>query len=248
MTASIINTDFIRKHPAQAVLTVLGLSGVALVFLPFTYDVVPVSVFLELPPPLPPFRGILNFGKIVWHVIPFVVLPFAISAGYLRWLLTGRSSRGEAGLGYTLALIAACVLVLVIFVDWLDWITYRHDPRDYVLSPTWREQVAWQSVIYPLIAFGAGAGLVMQNLRGRTPSVPNALVAMQVVYLPLAPYLIFVGLSFGPQIGCYVTIVPLLAYSAQIVMAAKRRWYSLTFVVAFGLLSAAMLGATWLGY
>jgi hypothetical protein len=35
VTPSLINTDFIRKHQAQAVLTVLGLSGVVLVFLPF---------------------------------------------------------------------------------------------------------------------------------------------------------------------------------------------------------------------
>jgi hypothetical protein len=103
-------------------------------------------------------------------------------------------------------------------------------------------------VVYLLAVFGAGAGLVIQNLRGHTPSVPNALVAMQVVYLPLALALIFTGLSFAPQIGCYLTIVPLLAYSAQIVMAAKRRWCSLIFVVPFGLLSAAaMLGETWLG-
>ncbi len=43
MAASIINTDFIRKHPAQAVLTVLGLSGVVLIFLPFVDDAVPVE-------------------------------------------------------------------------------------------------------------------------------------------------------------------------------------------------------------
>ena len=40
-----INTDFIRKHPAQLVLTVLGLSGVVLIFLPFVDDHVPATVF-----------------------------------------------------------------------------------------------------------------------------------------------------------------------------------------------------------
>jgi len=45
MAASMINTDFIRKHPAQAVLTVLGLSGVATIFLPFIVGYVPVEVF-----------------------------------------------------------------------------------------------------------------------------------------------------------------------------------------------------------
>jgi hypothetical protein len=38
MAASLINTDFIRQHLTQAVLTVSGLSGVVLIFLPFMYD------------------------------------------------------------------------------------------------------------------------------------------------------------------------------------------------------------------
>jgi hypothetical protein len=47
MAASLINTDFIRQHLTQAVLTVSGLSGVVLIFLPFMYDDVPVEYFLE---------------------------------------------------------------------------------------------------------------------------------------------------------------------------------------------------------
>ena len=47
MAASIINTDFARTHVTQTVLTVLGLSGVVAVFLPFVYDYVPGEVFLE---------------------------------------------------------------------------------------------------------------------------------------------------------------------------------------------------------
>ncbi len=233
MAASMINTDFIRKHPAQAVLTVLGLSGVVLVFLPFTENVLPI-VFVLQPTPLPPFRGILNFGSVYWFAVPFVVLPFAISAGYLRWLLTGRLSRRVAAADYALALIAACVLVLVILVDWLDSIACKE-----LYSPGWCRDpfmalVPWQSVAYPLVAFSAGAGFVIQNVRNATRSGPNALVAMQVVYLPLALFLILGGLD-GPQIGCYLTIVPVLAYSAQIVMAAKRLWQALIFFVPFGL-------------
>ncbi len=87
MAASMINTDFIQKHPAQAVLTVLGLSGVVLLFLPFFDGEVPAVGFLDLlPPPLPPFG---SFDELFWWLAPAVLFPFAISAGYLRWLLTG---------------------------------------------------------------------------------------------------------------------------------------------------------------
>lgn len=232
MTAFSINTEFIRNHPAQVVLTVLGLSGVVLVFLPFTYDVPPMSVFFGLPP-LPPFRGILNFDIIYWYVLPFALLPFAISAGYLRWLLTGRLSRREAGVGYALALAVACALVLVILVDWLDWITHP-SLRFY------RGSVSWPRLAYLLVAFSAGAGFIIQNLRHHAQAVPNALVAMQVVYLPPALPLIELGLD-DPQIGWYLTIVPVVAYSAQIVIAAKRPWQALIFFVPLALLWVGLL-------
>ncbi|MFQ5755964.1 MAG: hypothetical protein ACE5H7_07685, partial [Acidiferrobacterales bacterium] len=102
---------------------------------------------------------------------PCVLLPFAISAGYVRWLLAERLSRWEAGAGYALALIATCWLFLVLLVDWLDY-------------PIWPPEL----LAYFLLAFGAGAWFVIQNVRTATPPVPNALVVMQVVYLPFALY------------------------------------------------------------
>ncbi len=226
MAASMINTDFIQKHPAQAVLTVLGLSGAVLIFLPFSDGEVPAVGFLDLlPPPLPPFG---SFDELFWWLAPAVLFPFAISAGYLRWLLTGRLSHGEAWLGYALALLAACSLVLVLLVESLlvDWSV---------------------SYVYSLVAFGAGAGFVIQNLRTATPPVPNALVAMQVVYLPLALYwVLFAFLDGHVQIGFYLAIVTVLAYSAQIVMAAKRPWQTLMFFVPLSLVWVGSFVWAWL--
>ena len=226
MTAATGGTESPLKRlvTPQGVLTVLGLSGVVLLFLPFDDDEVLATVFFKwLPPPLPPFRRTFNVDLLFWVLAPFVLLPFAIFAGYLRWLLTGRLSRGEAGAGYALALLFACSLVLVLLVDslLLDW-SVEH--------------------VYPLVAFGAGAGFVIQNLRTATPPVPNALVAMQVVYLPLALFLIpFAFLAGRVQIGWYLAIVTVLAYSAQIVMAAQRPWQALIFFVPLALGWAGLL-------
>ncbi len=217
MAASMINTDFIRKHPAQAVLTVLGLSGVVLIFLPFGDDYVATVVFIDsLPPSLPPFED-WDFGIFFWWLAPFVLLPFAIFAGYLRWLLTGRLSRGEAGAGYALALLVAGSLVVVDVVD------------------SWGHRDVW--VVYYPIAFGAGAAFVIQNLRSATLPVTNALVTMQVVYLPAAVFWISIGgVEFSEfQIGYYLAIVTVIAYSAQIIMVAKRPWHALIFFVPFAL-------------
>ncbi|MDX1488231.1 MAG: hypothetical protein R3268_08530, partial [Acidiferrobacterales bacterium] len=166
--------------------------------------------------------GELDLGP--WLLAPFVLLPFAISAGYLRWLLTGRLSRGEGRIGYALALLAAGPLVLVELVDW--WDSGNHG----------------QIVVYSFIAFGAGAAFVIQNLRTATPSVLNALTAMQVVYLPIAPFWILLAWSGGrAQAGAYLAIVTVLAYGVQIVMAAKRPWQTLIFFVPWTLVWAALL-------
>ncbi len=233
MAASIINTDFIRKHLAQTVLTVLGFSGVVLIFLPFTFgDEVPATLFFKwLPPPLPPFRGLFNVDALFWFLAPFVLSPLAISTGYLRWLLTGRLSCGEAVAGYAFALLAAGPLVLVEVVD------------------AWGRPAAsvWVALVYLLIAFGAGAGFVIQNLRNATPSVPNALVAMQLVYLPIALFFILIAFSHGSvRIGLYFAIVTVLAYSAQIVMAAKRLRQALIFFVPLALVWAGHFVWAWL--
>lgn len=229
MGVSLINTNFLRTHPAQAMLTVMGLCGVVLLFMPFVNDQVAALVFLKfLPPPLPPFRGLLNLDILFWWLAPLVVLPFAIGAGYLRWLLTGRLSRGEARVGYALAVLAASALVVVELVDW------------------WDSGTNWEPVIYSLIAFGAGAASNTQNLRTGTPSRLNALAAMQVVYLPIAVFWILFTLSEGrAQIGTYLAIVPVFAYSAQVVMVANRPWQSLIFFVPWVLVCTGLLVWDW---
>ncbi len=73
------NSPLKRLVTPQGVLTVLGLSGVVLLVLPFDDDEVLATVFSKwLPPPLPPFRRTFNVGLFFWFLTPFVLLPFAI--------------------------------------------------------------------------------------------------------------------------------------------------------------------------
>ncbi len=197
MAASMINTDFIRKHPAQAVLTVLGLSGVATVFLPFVWDYVPVWFFLEK----------LEEQGIFALLGPCVVLPFFISAGYLRWVLTGGLSRWEGKLGYALALIVVFLLSVFIIQDW------------------WESGVdsdEWLSNAYFPLGLSAGAWFVIQNLRHKIPLTLTALVALQLVYLPFALFLLLFAITAlidgdasDIGIGAYLAFLTVLVYSAQ---------------------------------
>ena len=198
MAASMINTDFIRKHPAQAVLTVLGLSGVATIFLPFIVGYVPVEVF---------FEGLEEQGMFALFG-PFVVLPFFISAGYLRWLLTGGLSRWEGELGYALALIVVFLLSVFFIQDWWE---------SGFGGDTW-----FFSAFFAL-GLGAGAWFVIQNLRHKAPLTLTALVALQLAYLPFAVFwLVFLitalikGDAFSIiGIGAYLTLLAVIVYTAQ---------------------------------
>ncbi len=208
MLMSVIKADFIRKHPAQTVLTVLGLSGVLLIFLPFTGSYIPAGEFLVS---LNPYDDFLVL------IAPCVILPFVISIGYLRWLLIGPLSRGEKITGYVFALLAAYSVLLIAIAEMLD-----------------DGQVGTDD-FYFLSMFGVGplfgALFVILNIRNTPASVPNALVAMQVAYLPFTIYWLLVAIGWGQEIGWYLAIVTVLVYSTQIVMVAKRIWYALIFFI-----------------
>jgi len=223
MAASMINTDFIRKHPAQAVLTGLGLSGVATIFLPFIYGYVPVGYFLE---------ELENQGTFAL-LGPFVVLPFFISAGYLRWLLTGGLSRWEGELGYALALIV--VFLLSVFIIQISWKS-GFDDFDGLISA------------FFMLGLGAGAWFVIQNLRHGAPLTLTALVALQLAYLPCALFwltfpiypLIVGGASISDvSVGADLAFLTALVYTAQAALSVRGqpRLY----------LRLLPLGIVWLG-
>lgn len=212
MTASLIHTDFIRQDRVQAAVTVLGLSAVALIFLPFIDGEVPVEHFLD------------GLDDLVMLALlgPCVVLPFAISAGYLRWLLTGGLSRWESAVGYALAMI---VVVLFSFL---------------ALQALWESALHLRDLPFPAsLALGLGAGtwFVIQNLRHETPPTLTALVTMQLAYLPFAlGWLTAIGPFGAPiagdywadvDIGGWLAVLAVLVYTAQAVLLVRRqpRWW-----------------------
>jgi len=227
MTAYTSNLDFIRTHPAQAALTVLSLSGMALIFLPFIDGAVPAEEFF----------GGLDDLIMLTLLGPCVVLPFAISAGYLRWLLTGRLSRWEAAIGYALALIVVVLFSLLVLQAW------------------WQSALRLRDLPFTAsLALGLGAGVwfVIQNLRHETPSTLTALLAMQLAYLPFAlGWLMALGpigaLIAGDwvdvDIGGYLAVLAVLTYTAQAVLTGRSRPRWWLRVLPVGLVWAGGLAA-----
>ena len=207
MATFAINTDFIRRHTVQMVLTILGFSGVVAVFFPFIYGYIAVEFFLgglDWDDELAGFLALLG---------SFVVLPFFISAGYLHWLFTTRLSRWETWLGYALALIVVVLLSLSMIQEW--W-------KSYVVD----KDILWLGCV--LLGLGAGVWFVIKNLRHKTPLTLTALVAMQFAYLPFA--LFWLGLPIGELIegdtssigiGAYLAFLTVLVYTAQAALSVR---------------------------
>ena len=104
-------SDLIARRPAPVTerwlhiaLTVLGSGGMLLLFVPFTYDYVPLEDFN--------FR----FWPSVWMELPCIILPFPISIGYALWLVRGRLPRWFSLAAYVvIALFAALSFVSIVF-------------------------------------------------------------------------------------------------------------------------------------
>lgn len=198
-----INTHSLRKRPAQALLTALGLSGVALVFLPFIESYVPVEFLLEN----------LDELFVVVFVGPFVALPFFISAGYLRWVLSGTLSWWESGLGYALALIVHVLFSLLLIQMW-----WKSGFDEELLL-----------IAFPAVGLGASVWFVLQNLRHGALAALTALQAMQLAYLPFA--LFWLALPVGAvikgesmldlPIGSSLTLLTVVVYTAQAALTAR---------------------------
>jgi hypothetical protein len=205
MVTFAINTRFAQKRPAQALLTALGLSGVVLVFLPFIDSYVPVEVLLE------------NLDELSWVALvgPFVVLPFFISAGYVRWVISGTLSRWESGLGYALALIVLLLFSLLMIQMW-----WESGFDDELLL-----------IALPAVGLGAGAWFVLQNVRHRAPVGLMALQAVQLAYLPFALFWLVFPVNavinsksmLDIPIGSLLTSLTVVVYTAQTMLALRHQ-------------------------
>ncbi len=231
MAASTINTDFIRKHPAQTVLTVLGLSGVVLIFLPYVNVdrwYVPVVTFLE---------GLEERNLfMIAFVGPFVVLPLFISAGYLRWVLTGGLSPWEGRLGYTLALLVVAPFLLLVIQAWWE--------SDLLKD--------WDLFVFPALGLGAGGWFIIQEFRHGAPRTLTGLVAMQLVYLPFAVFWLasLIGALIGALyvkmsdvgVGAYLVPITVIVYTVQAALSVHGQPQKL-----FRLLPLVLVWVPWVG-
>ena len=197
----------------QIALTFIGLSGIVLSFVAFTSDVIPLTDVL------------LDWGFFVelWLLVaPCVVLPIIISMGYALWLTTGHQSRWMVRTSYVFAALFACTSLTGIGFD------SRNEP------------VLMAMTFLFTAAFASAAWL---NIKGiRHDSGVRGLVAMQSAYsVPMAFWVAFAYYAQDDfQSGAWLGAITLLAYLAQMALAAKSRWSVLAAIVPMACIIALM--------
>jgi hypothetical protein len=196
-------TPAVKK--VQIALTVIGLSGIILSFVPFTSGIAPYEVILDEP--------FVDLG--LWFLVaPCVFLPILVSMGYVLWLITGRLPRWTMLASYVLAALFMCSSLAGLIYIYID---NSFDPN----------------VLAMIVLFALSFTIVgWLSIRGiKQHSTAGGVVAMQGVYAIQMTFWVMVALD-DFEIGAWLAVISLLAYLAQIALALKRPWWVMAVAVS----------------
>jgi hypothetical protein len=177
---------------------IVGLAGVASIFLPFTYDVSPFGAARTL------FSGDSFLGDL-WHLGIPSLLAILVTAGAFRLAVSGRLTRGERLVGYLAALGAGCCFLAIYLPD---------GNGDSAWGPSTVSE--WCMLLTSWVGSAAGAYLLWRNRRRGVPDAANVIVAMQIAYAITAVFSLIAFPFNGWQVGAYLVALTTLAYLAQI--------------------------------
>jgi hypothetical protein len=176
------------------VVTVVGLAGIAAVFLPFTWDTSPIDVV---------FRGKLQGA---WPIAVPLFLPIFAAAVSVRWSTSGTLARWERLVAQGAA-IAGGVAIGYYYANLLlapDIDLSGGSPSD------------WFVFVTPL-AITAAAFVLQRLARRRLVPVPaQLLIALQAVYAADAVICLSAARAAGYQAGAWCVMVTCAVYVVQV--------------------------------
>ena len=178
-------------------IAVVTFAGVPAIWLPFARDITPASELLN--------DGFMSFWFLAWPHL----LALPIAAALARWLLSGRLSNAERWSGRVLAAGAACVTGSQLFSD-------GNSPSS---------AADWTAFLVALAMLAGWAALSLWALRGgRAPGGLDAIVMMELAYLPNVVLCVLVATSFGAlQIGAYAVLLTSAAYGVHVLAVLSGR-------------------------
>lgn len=198
-----------RRHRSALTvgITVVAFAGVPAIWLPFARDITPASELFN--------RGFMSLRFLAW---PYL-LAIPIAAALARWLVSGRLSNAERWSGRLLAAGAACVTGSI----WVESFSAASWPRS---------AADWTAFLVPLAMLAGGAAVSLRVLRsGRAPGGLDAIVMMELAYLPNVVLCVLVAREYGElQIGAFAVLLTATAYVVHALavvsgwVAAPSQW------------------------
>jgi uncharacterized protein YhhL (DUF1145 family) len=198
------------RFSVDVILTLAGMTGIAVLFLPFYHST--GFLFGGDESPLSVVRALLarpgdNFlWFIALYAAPFF-LSVLVTGASLRLLISGTLARAEKWLAYVAAAVMACATAFVI----INLVAFGLSARP----------LTWE--ILPLLPAAAvlvvGARLVIRNSRLRARRAINALTTLQVAYLTNCVLCLAV---FFPALGtgAMLAVVTAAAYATDIILSS----------------------------
>jgi len=181
-------------------IAVVTFAGVPAIWLPFARDITPASELFN--------RGFMSLRFLAW---PYL-LAIPIAAALVRWNASGRLSNAERWSGRLLAAGAACVTGSV----WVESLSAASWPRS---------AADWTAFLVPLAMLAGGAALGLWAPRsGRAPGGLDAIVMMELAYLPNVVLCVLVAWEYGElQIGAYAVLLTATAYVVHALAVVSGR-------------------------
>ena len=182
------------------------MTGIAAIFLPFTYGVSPVDAALQ--------KELSLFRLLA--AIPFFV-GIIVSGASIRWIISGAFSRAEKAIAYLVSVSTAAMPLtfLGLLVGEQGW---PPDSRD------------WLTSAIPLVALLLGVYPLIRNLKNQRTVEFSPVMALQLAYIANCLFCLDVFRDDW-EVGAYCAIATAVVYLIQISLFSwdrgtgeTRRW------------------------
>ena len=182
-------------------IAVVAFAGVPAIWLPFAYGISPASALFD--------GGFFRLWPLAWPHL----LAIPIGAALLRWAASGRLSNAERWCGRAFAAGAWCVTGSLFVEPFFN----RNVPSG---------ASDWMAFLVPLAILAGGAAVAVWALRsGRAPDGLDAIVMMEMAYLPNVALCVQAATGGGEhlQTGAYAVLLTAAAYGIHVVAVLSGR-------------------------
>jgi hypothetical protein len=176
----------------QLFLTLVGVTGIAAVFLPFTWSISPFSAA---------FMKDFDLWQIAWPAF----LPLLITVVSLRWLFATTLSRTELTIAHSAGAVSIALVCITLFgfIRNIEW---------------WPTDVnEWLTLIFPVVTLVFGIYVLIRSRKNLIINPFLAIFSMQVAYIANC-FLCLISFFGEWQIGAYFCLITVIVYLIQIIL------------------------------